>query len=58
MMMMNAHTQETQAAISPANALELLKEGNGRFVSKQTATRDLNEQVQQTSSGQYPFRQY
>ena len=55
MMMMNAHTQETQAAITPANALELLKEGNGRFVSKQTAKRDLNEQVQQTSSGQYPF---
>ncbi|MCL6274114.1 carbonic anhydrase family protein [Muricauda sp. 2012CJ35-5] len=52
---MKAHTKETQAAISPQNALELLKEGNKRFVDKSPADRDLLEQVAQTSSGQYPF---
>ena len=52
---MNAHTPETQAAITPASALELLKEGNDRFVTKHTVERDLNKQVQQTSTGQYPF---
>ena len=55
MMTMNAHTKETQAKITPANALALLKEGNQRFTSKQTANRDLNEQVDQTSTGQFPF---
>lgn len=52
---MNAQTPETQAAITPASALELLKEGNDRFVTKHTVERDLNKQVQQTSTGQYPF---
>ncbi len=52
---MNAHTKETQAAISPQNALELLKEGNKRFVEKNQADRDLLVQVEQTASGQYPF---
>lgn len=53
--MMNAQTKETQAAISPAKALELLKEGNQRFTAKQQVSRDLALQVTQTSSGQYPF---
>lgn len=52
---MKAHTKETQAAISPQNALELLKEGNKRFIEKKQADRDLMEQVEQTASGQYPF---
>lgn len=53
--MMNAQTEETQAAISPEKALELLKEGNQRFTTKQQVNRDLALQVEQTSSGQYPF---
>lgn len=53
--MMNAQTKETQAAISPEKALELLKEGNQRFTTKQQVNRDLALQVEQTSSGQYPF---
>lgn len=52
---MNAQTKETQAAISPEKALELLKEGNQRFTAKQQVNRDLALQVEQTSSGQYPF---
>ncbi len=53
--MMNAQTQATQAAITPAKALELLKEGNQRFTNKSQVERDLNLQVAQTSTGQYPF---
>ncbi|AUP79655.1 carbonic anhydrase family protein [Flavivirga eckloniae] len=52
---MKAHTQETQAAITPQKALELLKEGNQRFLDSKKADRDLLEQVNDTSNGQYPF---
>ena len=53
--MMNAQTKASQDAISPAKALELLKEGNQRFTAKQQVQRDLNLQVEQTSTGQFPF---
>ncbi len=52
---MKAHTKETQAAISPNMAVELLKEGNQRFVASKMANRDLLDQVVDTASGQYPF---
>ena len=52
---MNAQTKASQDAISPAKALELLKEGNQRFTTKQQVERDLNLQVEQTSTGQFPF---
>ena len=55
MMMMNAQTKASQDAISPAKALELLQEGNQRFIAKQQVERDLNLQVDQTSTGQFPF---
>lgn len=40
---------------TPEKALELLKEGNQRFVSNNQINRDLLEQVRQTASGQRPF---
>ena len=52
---MNAQTKASQDAITPAKALELLKEGNQRFTAKQQVERDLNLQVEQTSTGQFPF---
>ena len=52
---MKAHTKLTQDAISPNKAVELLKEGNQRFVANLKASRDLLEQVEDTSTGQYPF---
>jgi len=55
MTMMNAQTKASQDAISPAKALELLQEGNQRFIAKQQVERDLNLQVDQTSTGQFPF---
>lgn len=52
---MKAHTKETQAAITPDIAIQLLKEGNSRFVANSKADRDLLDQVSDTASGQYPF---
>ena len=52
---MITQTPETQAAMTPALALEMLKEGNGRFVSRSMSNRNLIEQVEQTATGQYPF---
>ena len=50
-----ALTQEAQAAITPAKALEMLKQGNERFVSGKAIERDYLAQVKQTSKGQFPF---
>ncbi|WP_350289683.1 carbonic anhydrase family protein [uncultured Croceitalea sp.] len=52
---MKAQTKETQAAMIPASALQALKDGNERFVNNQMANRNLNSQVSDTASGQYPF---
>ena len=52
---MITQTKETQAALTPKGAIDLLKEGNERFVAKKMANRDLIEQVKQTTSGQYPY---
>ena len=54
-MNMKAQTKETQAAMSPASSLQALKEGNQRFVNNERIARDLNEQINDTSGGQYPF---
>jgi carbonic anhydrase len=50
-----AITREAQAAITPAKALEMLKEGNKRFVSNKLRNRDLMAQVKKTGKGQFPF---
>ena len=52
---MNAHTKETQAALTPQDALDLLKEGNARFQNNKEVNRDLLQQMNQTSTGQFPF---
>jgi len=51
----NTQSQETQSQITPAMALDLLKEGNLRFVNNGQVARDLLGQVDDTSVGQYPF---
>jgi carbonic anhydrase len=48
-------TKETQAAMTPAQAVQLLKEGNERFVNGKMTPRDLLVQMKETSEGQYPF---
>ena len=52
---MKPHTKESQAAFTPATALEELKAGNKRFVRSAQLIRDLGLQVQHTSTGQFPF---
>lgn len=49
------HTKESQDKITPAGALELLKEGNKRFRNNLKIERNLLKQVNLTSDGQYPF---
>jgi carbonic anhydrase len=50
-----ALTREAQAAITPTRALEMLKQGNERFVSGKSIERDFLAQVKQTAKGQFPF---
>lgn len=52
---MKAHTKETQATMTPAKALQFLKEGNERFQNNLKAHRNLLQQVNETSEGQFPF---
>lgn len=52
---MKAHTAETQAIISPTMALNILKDGNQRFVNNLKVNRNLLEQVNDTKDGQFPF---
>lgn len=52
---MKAHTKETQSTITPEKSLEFLKEGNKRFQDNLKANRNLLEQVNDTSEGQFPF---
>jgi carbonic anhydrase len=51
----NTQTKETQSQITPSIALDMLKEGNARFMANKQAGRDLLKQIQDTSTGQYPF---
>ncbi|MDP5100193.1 MAG: carbonic anhydrase family protein [Nonlabens sp.] len=52
---MKAHTRETQETMTPEKALQYLVEGNDRFVNNLKAHRNLLEQVNETSEGQFPF---
>jgi len=45
----------TQDEMTPDRALTVLKEGNSRFVNKTMTNRNLMEQVDKTSTGQYPY---
>lgn len=52
---MKAHTKETQATMTPEKSLRFLKEGNVRFQNNLKTNRNLLEQVNDTSDGQFPF---
>ncbi|MBC8756748.1 carbonic anhydrase [Kordia sp. YSTF-M3] len=52
---MKAHTKETQEIMTPETSLQALKDGNERFINNTQVTRDLLDQVSDTSTGQYPF---
>ncbi len=52
---MHTQTKDTQLALNPQAVLEMMKEGNKRFLSKNIADRDHHQQVKDTSTGQYPM---
>ena len=52
---MKAQTKESQDKLTAAAAIQILKDGNDRFVASNKAERNLLEQVGDTSGGQYPF---
>lgn len=52
---MRTHSKETQSQLTPELALEILQEGNERFVKNLKANRNLLQQVNETSTGQHPF---
>ncbi len=51
----NTHTKNSQAAVTPEIALQLLKDGNQRFLNNSTVNRAFDKQIELTSGGQYPF---
>ena len=50
-----ALTAETQASLTPMEVVQLLKDGNERFVEDRPLERDFLGQVRQTAGGQYPM---
>lgn len=49
------HNAETQAALTPADALQFLREGNERFLAQQPQARTLHDEIAATAGGQWPF---
>ncbi|GAA6135733.1 carbonic anhydrase family protein [Oceaniserpentilla sp. 4NH20-0058] len=52
---MKTLTKELQEAITPQMALDILKEGNKRFINNLKANRNLLQQANETSDNQHPF---
>lgn len=52
---MKTLTKEMQDKITPSMALELLKDGNKRFINNLKVNRNLLQQANETSDGQHPF---
>ncbi len=52
---MRTLTKELQQTITPQQALDILKEGNQRFLRNLKVNRNLLEQVNETRDGQWPF---
>lgn len=52
---MRTLTKEIQRELTPLQALGLLKDGNERFVNNLKFNRNLLQQVNETSDGQFPF---
>ena len=48
-------TAQTQAAITPQKALQMLKDGNSRFLQGKLLQRDWMKQIKATAGGQYPY---
>jgi carbonic anhydrase len=47
--------QDTQTAMTPDQALQMLIDGNARYVAGESTERDLLSEQKATAGGQYPF---
>jgi carbonic anhydrase len=52
---MRTLTRELRDALTPTQAIEVLRKGNERFVNNLKANRNLLQQVNETSEGQHPL---
>ena len=52
---MDYSTREIQAALTPQQVLQILKDGHERFRTGRRLTRDLGRQVNATADGQHPL---
>ena len=52
---MRTQTKDIQTRLTPKTAFDILQEGNRRFVNNLRANRNLLQQVNETSAGQFPF---
>jgi carbonic anhydrase len=52
---MRTQNKDSQSNMNPAKALEILEEGNHRFVNNLKFNRNLLQQVNETRDGQWPF---
>lgn len=52
---MKTITKDMQGKITPQQAIQLLKDGNQRFIKSLSYNRNLLQQVNETAEGQYPF---
>jgi carbonic anhydrase len=50
-----AQTYESQQALTPAQVLEILKEGNAHFINNLKVNRNLFEQINDTQDNQFPM---
>ena len=52
---MRTQTKDIQTRLTPKMAFDILQDGNRRFVSNLRYNRNLLQQVNETSEGQFPF---
>jgi len=52
---MRTQTKETQHQLTPKKTLDILMDGNKRFLNNLSFNRNLLQQVNDTSDGQFPF---
>ena len=52
---MITQNETSQNATTPEMAIQLLKDGNSRFLENTRLTRDYHSRVKETSTGQFPF---
>jgi carbonic anhydrase len=52
---MRTQSKETQRNLTPELAIQILKDGNNRFINNLKANRNLLQQVNETSESQHPF---